>query len=673
MTRFAEALSRRTSALALALLLALPLGAAEPANQVKLAVIVAVDGLSWPTLERYRPWLQGGLRRLLDEGQVETDAHYAHLNTETGPGHASLGTGAPPRVHGIVANRWYEPFPAGGALRRYYCTDQADTGRVPGKPALFYKEVARDGRIHVFANLAALERWQASGEIGQGAITRTGEGPAGETIVFDGEDAVYLYHLRRGRELPLPLEGTIPGPANLRVPTLGDRLVDASPASQVVALSGKDRAAIFLAGRNPKHFAYWFDKETGRFVTSAAYETEGLRTGAMRDAVARFNKASAGTQLVRRLGTIWTPLPLPSDAARLPQPERDIERFQSPDLGIGFDHDLALNPEGYFDAVYYSPMQDQLLGDFALAILGDPKLAIGRRGVTDLLAISFSANDTVSHEYGPDSEEHLDALRRVDIQIGRVLSALDAFVKEQGPGSVVLALSADHGFAPIPEVVRRKTGIRHGGRITGNESEMTSAFPSFEERLNLALSAALCLAPGSEPVKGTEGWSIWYDHDVLPLRSVEGSCGPAGREITAADIDRALPQVMASVFGHEIAKVLLVSERARWDRSDRAVQFALEDFDPVRSGDVFLIPRSNAIRVWDIARGSGHGSHHDHDTNVPLIFWGGPFRASVLSRPAAPYDLAPTLGAAVGVKVPDSTGTSRLPAASARPAQGARR
>ncbi len=42
----------------------------------------------------YRPWYVAGLKRLLDEGHVEANANYRHINTETGPGHASLGTGS---------------------------------------------------------------------------------------------------------------------------------------------------------------------------------------------------------------------------------------------------------------------------------------------------------------------------------------------------------------------------------------------------------------------------------------------------------------------------------------------------------------------------------------------------------------------------------------------------
>ena len=52
----------------------------------------------------------------------------------------------------------------------------------------------------------------------------------------------------------------------------------------------------------------------------------------------------------------------------------------------------------------------------------------------------------------------------------------------------------------------------------------------------------------------------------------------------------------------------------------------------------------------------------DVDTNVPLIFWGGRFKAAVSNADTTPYDLAPTLAALLGVKLPDATGRSRAPA-----------
>jgi arylsulfatase A-like enzyme len=63
---------------------------------------------------------------------------------------------------------------------------------------------------------------------------------------------------------------------------------------------------------------------------------------------------------------------------------------------------------------------------------------------------------------------------------------------------------------------------------------------------------------------------------------------------------------------------------------------------------------------WDPARGTGHGSHHDYDTHVPLVFWGGAFTPRVVTGDSTPYDVAPTLGALLGVALPDAAGTSRL-------------
>ncbi len=639
--------------------IAAPAAATSATPPVKLVVVLAVDGLSWPRLDSYRGWLNGGFARLLTEGQVETACHYAHLNTETGPGHASLGTGAPPRVHGIVANRWFEQNPP----RRLYCTDQPDPARVPGQPPLFLREIESDGRLHVFANQRTMELWRLSGEMGNQATTRIGEGPNGETLVFDSDDAITLYNLHHGRppEVFPPSGAPIPGPMNLRIPTLGDRLVEASPESRVVSLSGKDRGAIFLAGKNPRHAVYWFDRETGRFVSSNAYEAHSIVGTAMRETVKRFNANHGSGKMVGRFGITWHPLELSHDvaakASALPQPEANLGRFQSPDLGLGFDHDLATDPRGYFNAIYGSPFQDELLTDLALATLEDRELRLGRRGVPDLLALSYSAHDVVSHNYGNESAEELDALRRLDRQLARLLAALDTLAQEEPAGSVVLALSSDHGFAPIPEVARRRDNRRAGGRLLSDNAP-ESAYPNFLERLSRGLCEALDLPAGCQAIFGSEGWIVAYDHAGFPKTTIESPKGPAGRTVTIADLDRVFPSVVEQLFGEEIESVLRVSERDRWPTEGAAV-FAQNDFDPARSGDAFLIPRANVLMHWDAARGSGHGSHHEYDTHVPLIFWGGPFRARVSEQPSTPYDLAPTLADLLGVPLPDATGASR--------------
>jgi hypothetical protein len=608
-----------------------------------------------------------GLKRLLDEGQVEAGCRYRHLNTETGPGHSSLSTGAPPRVTGIVANRWFEQNPD-GSIREVGCAQQASPIHVPGAPPLFYQEVEKDGRIHVFANRRELLAWQQSGELGK-AITRLGAGPKGETLVFDGDDAIALYNLPHGRpeETPPP-RGTISGPGNLRVPTLGDALVLARPGSRVVSLSAKDRSAILLAGRDPRHAVFWFDQATGRVTSSAAYHTDAPPAAATNAVVARFNTERAGARLPSHFGTRWARLPLagglepptptplwrPIAGMFNPYPTPALLDFQIPSNGLDFDHDLATRNTNYFTSLYVSPFIDELLADLALAVVDDEALGLGRGKQPDLLALSFSATDVVSHSYGSESEENLDTLRRLDVQLGRVLTSLDRLYPK---GSVVVGLSADHGFSPIPESEKRFDKFLGIGRLlTGTRGAM-----GFVERLNRLMADALCLPPdASKVIHGGEGWNLIYNRPALPMRTTDGPCGPADALVTSADVDKVLPRVVRQFFQEEIQEVLLVSKRSEWPSDNPAVEFARNDFDAERSGDALLIPRPYVLMHWDPARGSGHGSIYDYDTHVPLIFWGGPFRPGANSTDSTPYDLAPTLARLLGLDLPHAVGKSRL-------------
>lgn len=74
-----------------------------------LVLQITVDGLRGDLLERYKHnFGLHGFRYLMDQGTHYTNAHYEHGNTETIVGHVSLATGAPPSVHGMVGNIWYD-------------------------------------------------------------------------------------------------------------------------------------------------------------------------------------------------------------------------------------------------------------------------------------------------------------------------------------------------------------------------------------------------------------------------------------------------------------------------------------------------------------------------------------------------------------------------------------
>jgi hypothetical protein len=556
------------AALAILLAWAAPGFGAEP----RLTVVISVDGLPWWRLDEMRPWYVAGLKRLLDEGQVFSEANYRHINTETGPGHSALSTGAPPRITGIPANEWAEAD--GKTLRVVNCVDQ-----------------------------------------------------------------------------PLPA-GPSRGPAHLRVPTLGDRLVESRPGARVVSLSAKDRSAILLAGRRRQHSVYWYDQDSGRFTTSLAYDPPAEAKAL----VEKFNRTRAGATLPERFGLLWKKLPPPIDPpgapVSRPTPAPDLYSYQIPSNGLGFDHAFTYLPRGYFASLYVSPASDELLTDLALAFLASDDLALGRRADPDILALSFSAHDVVSHSYGVESDEELDTLRRLDAQLGRLFAKLQERVAKI---NVALAFSADHGFPPIPEAQRALDRSFKGGRLLSSDEWP----PSLYTRLNRLLDQRLCLAASARPIAPGAGWALAYDRPELPLKRQPGSCGEAGAAVGTAEIDAALPDAVATLYAEEVSEVLLVSQRESWSPDDPATEFARNDLDLERSGDAFLIPRYGVQLHWDPARGSTHGTQYPYDTHVPLIFWGGGFSAGSSPVASTPYDLAPTLAKRLGLSLPDAVGTAR--------------
>jgi len=81
----------------------------------RVVVLLVVDQLPSWSFDAQRAALAGGIARLLERGAYWPHARYPYAATHTAPGHATIGTGAPPSVHGIVANRWIDPI--GGELR----------------------------------------------------------------------------------------------------------------------------------------------------------------------------------------------------------------------------------------------------------------------------------------------------------------------------------------------------------------------------------------------------------------------------------------------------------------------------------------------------------------------------------------------------------------------------
>jgi hypothetical protein len=91
-----------------------------PAGQSpgKLVVLVVFDQMRGDYLDRWAAqYGPDGFERMKKGGAWYSDCHTPYACTSTGPGHASLITGAPPSVHGIIENDWFDRK----AQARVYC------------------------------------------------------------------------------------------------------------------------------------------------------------------------------------------------------------------------------------------------------------------------------------------------------------------------------------------------------------------------------------------------------------------------------------------------------------------------------------------------------------------------------------------------------------------------
>lgn len=93
----------------LCLLITPAISVSSDQHQPQIILFVSIDQLRADYLTRFEREFTGGFRRLLDEGVVFSNADLNYAGSETGPGHASLSTGAYPRTSGILSNDWIDP------------------------------------------------------------------------------------------------------------------------------------------------------------------------------------------------------------------------------------------------------------------------------------------------------------------------------------------------------------------------------------------------------------------------------------------------------------------------------------------------------------------------------------------------------------------------------------
>jgi arylsulfatase A-like enzyme len=377
-------------------------------------------------------------------------------------------------------------------------------------------------------------------------------------------------------------------PRRLLVTTIGDQLKLASPARagapdapRVIGISIKDRSAILPAGHSADG-AYFF--RAGRFVTSTYYRAA---LPAWVDAV---------------------------NARRIPDSYAGKSwQFE------GGAHPYPAQPGGPLDAaVLASPAGNELVLAMAKAALEHEQL--GQRGVTDVLTVSFSSNDSVGHTYGPESPEVRDITRHTDRQLQDLLNEVDRRV---GLNHVLVAFTTDHGVGPLPEAA----SARHVPAGRFKTKDVTDAI---DAALDARFGAETWIERASLP-------HVYFDHALLSARGVDGS---EVRRVAAEAASR-VPHV-ARVYTRDAILSGQVPDDLISARVTRA-------YHRERSGDLHVV----LDPLWTTAvAGSSHGTPYSYDAHIPLVVMGPGVEPGTYHGRVALNDLAPTIAVLLGVEPP---------------------
>jgi predicted AlkP superfamily pyrophosphatase or phosphodiesterase len=413
------------------------------------------------------------------------------------------------------------------------------------------------------------------------------------------------------------------GPANMRATTLGDWMKARNPGDRVFAVSGKDRAAITMAGHRADGVWWWEDGKG--FVTSPA---AGPATAAVTGPAQAFDAATFARWRQAK-PALW---PQPSRAcAALAAPHRfgalTVTGEVPPAAEIASESgpDFAAT-DAFRDALRASPLFDTLVADFAIGTIARERL--GRGPGTDLLAVSLSANDYVGHRFGNGGAEMCVQQAALDATIGRLMAAIRA----TGVPTLVV-LTADHGATDAAE--REHEHDPEAERLDS---------AAFVASLNKAMRAEAGLS--YDPVVGDDPQQLYVNVGT------DTALAARVRDAAVTWLKRQ-PQVRSVLTAREVAAATVPAGTPP-DRLTIAQRFH-ESYDPDRSGDIavayaartsFGLPRAPGDVV------AGHGSPWDHDRQVPILFWWSGVAADDRPAPAETVDIAPTLAKAIGVATP---------------------
>ncbi len=395
-------------------------------------------------------------------------------------------------------------------------------------------------------------------------------------------------------------------PARFRGTVLTDWMRSANSGTKWLSVSRKDRGAILPLGKN-KGNVYWY-YSSGEFTSSTYYM----------DTLPSWVKAFNAQKIPHSYaGKFWSLLKPPSS---YDEPDSVGVEALAGGFDIAFPHPFPIDPSRAAAIFPNYPMMDE--HTLAFALRGVREMQLGAEANrTDMLAVSLSTTDAVGHRFGPDSREVRDQILRLDQYLGAFLDSLSAI---RGAGRLLVALTSDHGVAPFPTL---KSTLYPNGEA--KRVSLDLPWQAFIRRLD-------DLGIDTTAVDLDEGM-------VFVTKPNAFGRNAAATDALFADLARDFRRVQG------VLRVDQMRDLARADTvRDAIARRWLHMFSP--TSNVRLIATLTPYSYWLPVTFATHGSPHDADAQVPVLFWGAGVVPGQHDDVVRVVDMAPTLAAILGVR-----------------------
>lgn len=403
-------------------------------------------------------------------------------------------------------------------------------------------------------------------------------------------------------------------PRNMLSSTIGDELkLYSNMKSKVISIALKDRAAI-LPGGYLSNGSYWYDSESGNFITSTYY-TKTLPLWLI-----DFNAQHLSDKYLSQPWNTLLPINQYTESAEDDSPYEGLYEGETKPV---FPHNLpSMFSKTNYEVIRSTPFGNSITKDIALAALKGENL--GKGDYTDFLAISFSSTDYIGHKMGPQSIEVEDTYLRLDRDIAEIITYLE---KNYGKDNFLLFLTADHAVAYTPaELIDLKMSAGYFSYQLFSDSLKSFLNKKYNEH-----NLVSCIINDQ----------VYLNHPLIAQKNIN---------LKSLQDDIATYALTYNGIANVYTSYQLNGETLQ----NKSAYLMQNGFFIKRSGDIALLLEPEWLDDYS-KTGTSHGTTYSYDTHVPLLWYGWKIKSGYTSESVDITDIAPTIASFLNIMPPNAS------------------